>query len=217
MAVQKHLNAYIIAGAPSPDIDFIRKNIPSDAFVLCADRGYTYARMAGITPQVIIGDFDSCKDDLPEQVEITRLNREKQYTDTVHCIDCALEKGFRDITLLAAIGGRLDHTYANLCALSYTAKRGGKAMILSEREEIRLLSVGSHSFCERDGLTFSLFPFGTASAELSVSGAHYPLSSYRMESDNPIGVSNVFEGACCAITVHSGSVLMIINRDNRYL
>ena len=211
------MKCYIIAGAPSPDLEFIRKEIPENAFVLCADRGYSHAKAAGITPSVIIGDFDSCSDALPQSAEVVSLNREKLYTDTVHCIDNALQKGYDELVVLAATGGRLDHTVANLYALEYTENRGGKAVLLSEREEIRLLTEGKHTVSGYDGRTFSLFPFGCGSVTLSVSGAHYPLERYVYESRNPVGVSNIFEGESCEIDVHSGRLLMIINRDDRWL
>ena len=109
------MTAYIIAGAPSPDLGFISANIPADGFVLCADKGYSYALRAGVMPDVIIGDFDSCTDPIPEADFVTRLPREKDYTDTVHCIDKAIQLGYDDIVLFAATGGRLDHTVGNLC------------------------------------------------------------------------------------------------------
>ena len=208
---------YIIAGAPSPDLDFLRSSVPTGAFVLCADRGYTYAEAAGISPSVIVGDFDSCASRLPAGIETVTLQREKLYTDTVHCIDNALEKGYDEIVVFAAVGGRLDHTVANLYALEYANQRGGSVTLLSEREEIRLLTGGKHSFEGLDGLTFSLFPLGCESAVLSISGAHYPLDRYRYESRNPVGVSNIFEGGRSEIEVHSGKLLLIINRDDRNL
>ena len=119
------MKCYIIAGAPSPDIEFIRNEIPQNAFVLCADRGYSYAKAAGVSPSVIIGDFDSCADALPDTAETITLQREKLYTDTVHCIDNALQKGYDEMVVLAATGGRLDHTVANLYALEYAGSRGG--------------------------------------------------------------------------------------------
>lgn len=212
-----YMKCYIIAGAPSPDFVFIRSVIPPGAYVLCADRGYSHAKTAGIEPSVIIGDFDSCTDSLPSQTEIITLEREKMYTDTVHCIDKALQKGYDEIIVLAAVGGRLDHTFANLGALEYAARRGGSVTLLSEREEIRLLGRGNHRFTGHDGRTFSLFPFGCEAAELSIAGAHYPLARYRLENCKPIGVSNIFEGEHCDIEVFSGALLVVINRDDRYL
>lgn len=211
------MKCFIIAGAPSPDLEFIRRTVSGDSFVLCADRGYSYAKQLGIAPDVIIGDFDSCPDEIPQDGEVITLEREKLYTDTVHCIEAALQKGYDELVILAATGGRLDHTVANLCALEFAAKRGGTAVLLSEREEIRLLTEGNHRFEQTDGLTFSLFPFGCESAVVSIAGAHYPLDSFEMRSDNPIGVSNIFEGESCEITVSDGRLLMVINRDNRCL
>ena len=205
------MTAYIIAGAPSPDLGFIRAHIPADGFVLCADRGYSYALRAGVMPDVVIGDFDSCNDAVPDADFVTRLPREKDFTDTVHCIDKAAQLGYDDIVLFAATGGRLDHTVGNLCALGFARDRGLSAVILSVHEEIRLLEKGVHRFENRGGLTFSLFPFGCEAAVLSIRGAQYPLESGTLRSSVPIGVSNVFEGDCCELEVESGSVLMIVN------
>ena len=209
------MTAYIIAGAPSPDLGFISANIPADGFVLCADKGYSYALRAGVMPDVIIGDFDSCTDPIPEADFVTRLPREKDYTDTVHCIDKAIKLGYDDIVLFAATGGRLDHTVGNLCALAFARDRGVNAVMLSPQEEIRLLDKGLHRFKNRGGLTFSLFPFGCEAAVLSIRGAHYPLESGTLRSGVPIGVSNVFEGESCELEIESGRVLMIVNTDGR--
>ena len=67
------MTAYIIAGAPSPDLGFISANIPADGFVLCTDKGYSYALRAGVMPDVIIGDFDSCTDPIPEADFVTPI------------------------------------------------------------------------------------------------------------------------------------------------
>ena len=209
------MTAYIIAGAPSPDLSFIRANIPADGFVLCADKGYSYALRAGVMPDIIIGDFDSCTDPIPEADYVTRLPREKDYTDTVHCIDKAARLGYDDIVLFAATGGRLDHTVGNLCALAFARDRGVNAVMLSPQEEIRLLDMGVYHFHHRDGLTFSLFPFCCEAAVLSIRGAHYPLESGTLRSSVPIGVSNVFEGERAELEIESGRVLMIINTDKR--
>lgn len=211
------MKCYIIAGAPDPDIEFIKNTVKSDDFVLCADRGYSYAKQAGIEPDVVIGDFDSCHDEILQACEVISLEREKLYTDTVHCIDNALKKGYYNITILSAIGGRLDHTIGNLFALDYINSRGGSGVILSERESVQLLSVGEHCFETFDGLTFSLFPFGCDEATVSIEGAHYPLNKYTIKSCEPIGVSNIFEGCKTKITVFGGKVIMIINSDNRFL
>ena len=211
------MKCVIIAGAPHPDLDFIRQTAQTADCVICADRGYAYARQAGIEPQVIIGDFDSFSELLPQNKEIITLQREKMFSDTVHCIDKAVEMGYNNLVILAATGGRLDHTLCNCYALEYAADHGAHAILLSERERVELLMSESRTYEKVNGRTFSLFPFGTESAEISIEGAHYPLDRYTMTSGMPIGLSNVFEGGKSRITVHSGKAILIINQQDQYL
>ncbi len=211
------MKCVIIAGAPNPDIDFIRQTAQTADCVICADRGYAYARQAGIEPQVVIGDFDSFTELLPQNKEIITLQREKMFSDTVHCIDKAIKMGYNNLVILAATGGRLDHTLCNCYALEYAADHGANAMLLSEKERVELLTNESRTYEEMNGRTFSLFPFGAASAEVSIEGAHYPLDCYTMTSGTPIGLSNIFEGEKSCITVHSGKVILIINQQDKYL
>ena len=48
----------VIGSSPDTDIETIKKTVKSDDFTVCADGGYLFAEKAGITPQLIIGDFD---------------------------------------------------------------------------------------------------------------------------------------------------------------
>ena len=84
-----------------------RPDMPDD-LVIAADAGYETCRTAGITPDVILGDFDSM--DAPAQGPgVIHLPVEKDDTDTGHAITYALAHGFRTLVLTCALGGRLDH------------------------------------------------------------------------------------------------------------
>lgn len=202
----------IIAGAPDADVDFIRQTVKADDFVLCADRGVLYALGAGITPDVIVGDFDSYTGTLPSAGEVVRLQPEKDDTDTLHCVDIALNRGYTDVILLAATGGRLDHTLANLSILEYLDEHNAQGIILSKNEKIRFLTTGTHAYHGVNGKTFSVFPFGCDSAVLSYSGAKYPLNHEPLHHSTARGVSNVFTADAAEITVHSGRALVTIHQ-----
>lgn len=205
----------IIAGAPDPDIDFIRETVGENDYVICADCGVATAQKAGIMPDLIVGDFDSYSGDLPRGCEIITLVPEKDDTDTLHCINVALERGFRDFALLAAIGGRLDHTFANCCMLEYLSEHGTHGIILSRKEKITVLPVGSYDFNGCKGLTFSVYPFGCGSATLSYEGAKYPLQNGTLTHSAAMGTSNIFTEDRAKITVHSGQIILIINLCNQ--
>ncbi len=202
----------IIAGAPDPDIAFIRQMVTAQDFVVCADRGYAAALQAGVAPDCCIGDFDSYRGALPEGCEIVRLNPEKDFSDTFHGVEAALARGFRSFVLLAATGGRLDHTCANLSVLAYLHENGADGIILSKNEEIRLLTEGEHIFNGRAGKTFSVFPFGCPAVTLSYRGAKYPLARGTLSYSKAMGLSNIFTQDAAAVTVHSGTALLFINQ-----
>ena len=201
----------VIAGAPEADVQFIMETVKDGDFVVCADRGFEIAELAGIKPDLIVGDFDSCKTALPSDCEISTLNPEKDDTDALHCVSVAFERGYRDFVLLNATGGRLDHCLGNISILDYLSQRGAEGIILSENEEIILLTEGEHIIPNRKGRTFSVFPFGCEAVTLSYGGAKYPLSREPLFSSVARGVSNIFVSDSASITVHSGKALLIIN------
>lgn len=211
------MKCLIIAGSPEFDIELIKEQSRINDLIICADRGYSHALRAGITPDIVIGDFDSCTDVVSGDFEIIKLDTDKDFTDTLICADKALEKGCKEITILSAVGGRLDHTLANLYLLSYIAEKGGRGVLLSPKERIELLTEGTNVLSGYNTLTFSLFPFGCESVTLSISGARYELENYRLKSRLPVGVSNIFDSDSCEIKIMSGSALIIINQNNEFL
>lgn len=211
MAVEvRKARCVIIAGAPQADAAFIAQTVRENDFVICADRGFAAAQQAGIAPDLVVGDFDSYDGEPPKDCEVIALRPEKDDTDTMHCVTTALERGFTEFVFLAATGGRLDHTLANLCTLEYLAEHNAHGIILSKNEKIKLLTEGTHCFTNCKGLTFSVFPFGCERVELSYQGAKYPLTRGVLTHSFPMGVSNIFLLNNAEITVHSGKALVII-------
>ena len=86
-----------------------------DSFVICADGGYGKALEAGIKPDIVIGDLDSSADtSIPDDIPLIRLQVEKDVTDTDSCLEYALEQGFSSIFIIGGLGGRCDHSIANI-------------------------------------------------------------------------------------------------------
>lgn len=213
MAVKVNGRCVIVAGSPDTDIHFIHQTIQSDDFIICADGGYAYVKAAGIVPHLMIGDFDSYTEALPTECELILLNPVKDDTDTQHCVDVALERGYRDFLLLGATGGRLDHSIANLCVLEYLSEHGAKGILLSPEERIELLCKNTQYYHGLQGKVFSVFPFGCSSVTLSYKGAKYPLVCGTLTHSFTMGISNEFIANDAAITVHDGSALVIINLE----
>ncbi|MEE0913912.1 MAG: thiamine diphosphokinase [Ruminococcus sp.] len=205
------MRCVIIAGSPETSTDFIKKLVKSNDYVICADKGYLFAKNAGITPDLVVGDFDSYNEQISDNCEIITLNPHKDDTDTVHSIDVAFEKGYRDFVITGALGGRTDHSIANISALEYIYSKGGRGVLVSEKERVEFLSIGNYIYKGCKGKTFSVFPFGCDKVCVSEQGAEYPLDRYYIKSSIPLGISNVFTSDESRIDIYDGNAILIIN------
>ena len=126
------MRCVIIAGSPDAEINFIAEQVKDGNYLICADKGYEYAKKAGIKPDLIVGDFDSYSGELPDDCEIIKLNSHKDDTDLLHCIGVALSRGYDDFLILAATGGTpagaglttLLQISPHLCILTKREQRG---------------------------------------------------------------------------------------------
>ena len=92
----------------------LRETPAPDDLIIAADAGYRTCQNIGITPNILLGDFDSMP--APETTAHTiHLPVEKDDTDTLAAVRVALEHGCEEVHIYGGTGGsRLDHTLANL-------------------------------------------------------------------------------------------------------
>ena len=202
---------HIFAGGVLNGSDFIC--IESDDRVICADRGIVHAQKLKIVPNLIIGDFDFYKSQLPENVEILRSVPEKDDTDTMLAVKTAISRGAKKIRIYGALGGRFDHTFANIQTLKFASENGCWAEIADEGNRIMLREKGVHQFRKMDGWYFSIFSYSEELNIKSLRGVKYPLENYLMKNSFPIGVSNEFEADSAELSIDSGTSLIIFSRE----
>ncbi len=202
----------IISASPTAKRDFILSQICDDDFIVCADGGADKLSGTDITPDMIIGDMDSSEKYTEfSKTEITCLNIMKDDTDTMHCVCTALDMGYREFLILGATGGRLDHTLCNLSVLLYLKKRNAHGVILDEYSETSILSDGINKVSGVMNKTVSVLPFACSKAELTYSGLLYPMDHKTVTAEFPYTISNKAVEDTVHITVHSGTVLLIIS------
>lgn len=178
-------------------------------FVIACDRGYAYCEQLGLTPDLFVGDFDSFSGPIAPGVTLERLIPEKDDTDTGHAISCALARGYRELVLLCALGGRLDHTMANLQNAAGAAARGAKVTILGQDTEITFLTRGTLRLAKRPGWALSVFSLSDACTGVCLRGVKYKLENVTLTNRFPLGVSNEFEAPEAEIQLAEG-IMMIV-------
>ena len=198
----------IIGGAPIGSYESVKAYLSADDACVFCDSGLFHREGLGVTPDLIVGDFDSCENPhLP--VETIVLPCEKDDTDTMFAVKEMLRRGFSDFLLLGVIGERLDHTLGNLSILFYLDAQGAKAVAIDDHSEISV--VGSEGAVVEDRFScFSLLCMGSPASGITIRNAKYPLENASMANCDPYGVSNeVLPGKTASVTVKCGRLLLV--------
>ena len=193
------------AGEPSMPVAVPTRD---EVLVIAADGGYRLAAEVFGAPDLLVGDFDSI-DALPVGIPIVRHPAEKDDTDLALAAEEAIARGATELYIYSALGGRLDHTVANLQLLASLAARGIRATLFgADGMAVTALTAGQcAAFTPRRG-TFSVFAFGGRAEGVTLSGVKYSLSDATLTPDRPLGVSNEFVGVAASVTVGKGTILL---------
>jgi len=186
-----------------------------DDLVLCADGGYAHAKAAGIRPALVIGDLDSAKGTAIPPDLLLRVPVEKDDTDTMLCVKKAIECGCTECLILGGIGGRLDHTLANIQTLGFAEENGLPCELRGAHDRAFLLTDDEISLPREDCVSLSLLSFTEQCVGVTTSGVKYPLTGAVITETLPMAVSNSFTGPEAHIAVKRGTLLIVLSKLNR--
>lgn len=193
------------------EIDF---TVMPEDFIICCDAGFAAAKRRGITPDLLIGDFDSYREPLPETVETLHFPVEKDDTDSMLALREGLRRGYKRFVLLFALGGRLDHTLANLQALAFLEDFGASGLIIGPRDRVQLLKNGTLDIPRRGGYTVSIFAYSGKAIGVTLKGMQYPLNDAVVTDTFPIGLGNHIIEPTGRVSVLDGTLLVVESKIN---
>ncbi len=195
--------------------------LPGDT-IIAADGGAQYCMQLGITPDVLIGDFDSIADDALEGfrhagAQIIQHPARKDFTDLELALQYAHSIGSREILVLGALGARWDQTLANLLLAASEGFRDIRIKLIDGEQEIVLLREGiAHKVTGKPGDIVSLIPLNDDVHGISTGGLEYPLRDEPLLFGATRGISNVLLDDSATITLKQGALLcVIIHLKNR--
>ncbi len=192
------------------NVQNININSQEDDLVIAADAGYENARTLGARPSVAVGDFDSSDVPTDEGLEVIRLKREKDATDTQVALELALQRGADEIVIVGGLDGRLDHTAANLALLEYLYKKNiRRAYIEDGNNRVRYLKNDSALILRSGYKYFGIVAVSEKLTGVEIKGAKYPLKNAKIFRHNQFAVSNEIDGNCAFIAVKRGSAYII--------
>ncbi len=193
---------------------FITECPEDDDIIIAADSGYKNAKRLGVTPKILIGDFDSLKARPDDVDEIIDLPCEKDVTDTQYAVDVALKRGANEIYIICGTGGRFDHAISNMCLLEGLYKKGVRGVIVSGQNRIRYIKdTGIIIIRDKNYKYFSVLAADEKVKGVSIEGGKYPLSKKTLTRVDQFAVSNEIEKNAALITVKKGGIYIVESRD----
>lgn len=196
---------YIFGAMDPGPVAFAEQRPP---FIIAADAGLEHLTARGITPDLAVGDFDSLGR-VPEEIDLLRYPSEKDDTDMLLAIRAGLRRGCLTFVIYGGLGGRLDHTVANLQSLSFLSQQGGAGWLVGDGIAVSLVRNGTMSFPAGWHGTLSVFCSGAPAEGVDLECLRYPLRDAVLTSGFPLGVSNQFTGQPAWVTVRKGELLLI--------
>ena len=176
--------------------------------VIACDGGFKHLSSLDLTPDLLVGDFDSFEGALPDGIPALRLPKEKDDTDTLYALRLGLSRGYTHFALHGCLGGkRLSHTVANIQLLLFLQKNGADGVIYGENTAVYLLKNSKMSFDATCVGYLSVFAV-SSTARVKLTGFKYSFDGI-LSSDMPLGVSNEFTGNTAEIEVLRGSVAIL--------
>ena len=198
----------IVGGASIGDYKRIRGYLRDGDFFVFCDSGLRHTEPLGVSPSLIVGDFDShARPDT--KIETIVLPSEKDDTDTVFAVKEALRRGFSEFLIIGAIGERLDHTLGNVSILLHIESHGKKAKIVDDYSEMEIVS-SNPAFIDDSFSYFSLITISEKAEGVTIVNAKYPLTDAVITNEYQYGVSNeVLPGKTAKVSVKKGKLLLI--------
>ena len=124
----------------------------------------------------------------------------------------ALASGADAVEVYGALGGRLDHTLANLLLLASFAERGLTVTAVGERERVTFL-VGPGELAldgGEAGAIVSVFSLSDVATGVCEEGLKYGLDHVALTNRTSWGLSNELTGTAARISVESGTLAVFL-------
>jgi thiamine pyrophosphokinase len=204
------LRIIIFANGNLPNLEKARALLRPDDFILCADGGTRHALAMGIIPNAIIGDMDSLPSYFQPSTfdgELILFPKDKNETDLELAIDHALTLQPDQILILAALGGRMDQTLANIALLSHSSLVTRNLRITDGVEE--LFFCNDQAKVEgRSGDIVSLIPWQGEVTGVFTENLRWQLHHETLYPDKTRGISNEMTADVATVSITSGLLLI---------
>jgi thiamine pyrophosphokinase len=199
----------LVAGAPLNWTPRLAAMAASAAPLLAGDGGADHLARLGLRPAAVIGDLDSISPEtrawLGEESLIERPDQDR--TDLDKALEYAFENlGLEHVTVIAALGGRVDHEIGNLGLLARLAM--GERLVF-EGDNLRILAIdGEAALAAHPGETWSFWTFNPF-VRVTVAGVRWPIENAAIDAGGRPSISNETVDDLVRVRATGGAVVVM--------
>lgn len=198
--------AVILANGHSPAKGLLARHLAEADLFVCADGGANTALRLGVTPDLVIGDLDSILPVTARKFSSVTARRiaDQNSTDLEKALTWVVRKGYREVRIFGATGGRLDHTVGNFSALIKFSRKLAVTLYDADGE---LSAIGSERVYDVPvGTTVSLLPM-TLCEGVMTKGLKWELRYESLSLGQREGTSNMVVSQPVTVKVRRGDLL----------
>jgi len=187
-------------------------NLARDARpLLAADGGANALARLGLRPDAVIGDLDSLTTAtrawLGEHALVHRSDQDStDFEKALHHI--FVDLGLNRLTVLGALGARIDQTVCNLGILAREAR--GADLVLRSRTEILLATKTSITLTAEAGESWSFWTYDPT-ASVTLEGVRWPVDRQSLAVDTRPSISNEAVASQVRVVPENGTVVVCRN------
>lgn len=181
------------------------------------DYGAYFLIKHGVTPIYAFGDFDSVSDEELELIkhvmDVDIVPTMKDFTDFELSLRHVVEKGYHEIDVYGALGGRVDHELVNIQTLVHEDFVEQDIRLLDEWNVIAGVRAGNHELTQEADMRYvSVIPMFEGT-RVTLSGLLYEAQDVILEIGKTLTVSNEFVEGNDAFIETNKPLIVVQSRD----
>jgi thiamine pyrophosphokinase len=216
---------FLISGSPDgvPN-ELLWELAEGMSFVVTVDSGANWAHAAGLIPDLLIGDLDSCSEVAraafaEQDVEEIVFPVDKDASDLELALEELARRGYTDLVATNVLGGRVDHELAALGNLVAAGEKGLAITVVEPSQSLIFLNAtGARrqlTLAFGEGLDVSSAPFVSlvpwgGAAVVSASGFKWELDHACLAPTSSLGISNLPTATSPHIALHEGALIVVV-------
>lgn len=179
-------------------------------YVIAVDAGLSHLEGIGRKADLALGDFDSLGY-VPKDIRTARFSAKKNKSDMELALERARNMRHDEIFVYGALGGRLDHTLANLHLFAKYSEKGAIVNAIGVNEATTFVTgPDTYEMPAQESGTISVFSLSDEAKGVFERGLAYELDDATLSNRTSLGLSNEFIGEPVLIGVESGTIVVIV-------